>query len=51
MKGKRGHSSFLLLFTGFPTGFHGNTGLCQEPHELPEFMLQPRGCPRTEAKK
>ena len=31
---KRGHSSFLLLFTGFLTGFHGNMVLCQEPHEL-----------------
>ena len=32
---KRGHSSFLLLFAGFPTGFYGNMVLCQEPHELP----------------
>ena len=32
---KRGHSSFLLLFAGFLTGFYGNTVLCQEPHELP----------------
>ena len=26
---------FLLLFTGFLTGFYGNMVLCQEPHELP----------------
>ncbi len=32
---KRGHSSFLLLFATFPTGFYGNMMLCQKPHELP----------------
>jgi len=34
-RNKRGHSSFLLLFVGFLTGFHGNMALCYEPHELP----------------
>jgi hypothetical protein len=32
---KRGHSSFLSLFAGFPTGFYANMVLCQEPQELP----------------
>jgi hypothetical protein len=32
---KRGHSSFLSLVAGFPTGFYGNMALCEEPHELP----------------
>ncbi len=32
---ERGHSSFLLPFSSFPTVFYGNMVLCQEPHELP----------------
>jgi hypothetical protein len=31
----RGHSSFLLIFAGFPIGFYGNVVLCQEPQGLP----------------
>ena len=40
--GKRGHSSFLLVFAGLPTDFYGDMALCQEPHEL-----QPEGFATT----
>ena len=32
---KTGHSSFLLLFSGFPTGVYSNMVLCQNRNELP----------------
>ncbi len=41
-RGKRGHSSFLLLFAGFPSDFHVNMVICQEPHELDRRDLPPR---------
>jgi hypothetical protein len=50
--GKRGHSSFLLVSPGFPTGFFGSDRWQKKTARGMglEFRLRPRGRPRTEAK-
>jgi hypothetical protein len=49
---KSGHSSFLLLFAVFPTGFFGSERWQKKTARRMglEFRLRPRDCPRTEAK-